>query len=318
MFFDERTISILTNMTVPSTYWNLKSEVYQYWFRSLLQKVDSCLEFKNLPQDWSQDFFLLCLWARGYVAVFESARFGDKETGIAFQPCTVSGYDFYYQPTKAIVSNPLYQKEFEIHKDCEILKLTPDFNGIFDIVDHYATQLAEITKGINVGLINAKMPLVVTADSMAESEKLKKVYDKIQAGESLVVWKDNKTHFEDEVMPRKNPFADCFMNNYQQTYVVTDLLSDMQTIMDSFYMEIGLPVRNYDGKAHMLQAEADMSNAQAQSRVSCWVNTLNESLELINKHFGTNLEVEQYEYETDSLYDGEASELDDRTKKSDR
>jgi hypothetical protein len=313
--FDERQIAILQNMSVPSTYWNLKSQQYQYWFRSLLQKIDSCLEFKGLPKEWSQDFFLLCLWARGYVAVFESARFGDKETGIAFQPCTLSGYDFYYQPTKAIVSNPLYQKELEIHKDCEILKLTPDFNGVWDIIDHFATELAEATKGINIGLINAKVPMVVTADSLAESEKLKKVYDKIQAGESLVVWKEDTNHFDTEVMPRKNPFADAFMNNYTQTYVVTDLLSDMQTILDQFYMEIGLPVRNYDGKAHMLQAEADMSNAQAQSRVSCWVNTLTESFELINNHYGTNLEVKQYEFEDNSMDNGEDAQFNGRAEK---
>lgn len=303
--FDERQIAILQNMSVPNTYWNLKSQQYQYWFRSLLQKIDSCLVFNNLPKDWSQDFFLLCLWARGYVAVFESARFGDKETGIAFQPCTVSGFDFYYQPTKAIVSNPLYQKELIIHKDCEILKLTPDFNGCWDIIDHYATELAELTKGINVGLINAKMPCIVTADSMAESEKLKKVYDKVQAGESLVVWKEDSNHFDKEIMPRKNPFEDAFLNDFNKTYIVGELLENMQTIMDQFYMEIGLPVSNSDKKAHMLNAEADMSDAQAQSRVSCWVNTLKESLELINNHFGTNMEVEKYEPESNySLDDG--------------
>ena len=310
--FDERQISILQNMCVPSTYWNKKSQQYQYWFRSLLQKIDSCLEFSNLPKDWSQDFFLLCLWARGYVAVFESQRFGDKETGIAFQPCTLSGYDFYYQPTKAIVSNPLYQKEMEIHKDCEILKLTPDFNGVWDIIDHYATQLAEATKGVNVGLINAKVPMVVTADSLAESEKLKKVYDKVQAGESLIVWKEDTNHFDAEVMPRKNPFDDAFLNDYKQTYVVTDLLADMQTIIDSFYMEIGLPVRTYDGKAHMLNAEADMQNNQAQARVSCWVNTLTESFDLINTHYGTNLEVKANEQQNYSVDNGEDAQYDEQ------
>lgn len=304
--FDERMINILEAMTVPSTYYTLKSQQYQYWFRSLLQKIDSCLEFKNLPKDWSQDFFLLCLWARGYVAVFESARFGDKETGIAFQPCTLGGpLDFYYNPTKAIVSNPLYQKELTIHQDCEILKLTPDFNGCWDIIDHYAVQLAELTKGINVGLINAKMPVIITADSLAESEKLKKVYDKVQAGESLVVWKEDTNHFDKEIIPRSNPFEDAFLNDFQKTYIVGELLENMQTIMDQFYMEIGLPVSNSDKKAHMLNAEADMSDAQAQSRVSCWVNTLKESLELINNHFGTNMEVEKYEPEQNySMDDG--------------
>lgn len=309
--FDERQIAILQNMTVPSTYWNTKSQQYQYWFRSLLQKIDSCLEFKNLPKDWSQDFFLLCLWARGYVAVFESERFGDKETGIAFQPCNVSGYDFYYQPTKAIVANPLYQKELTIHKDCEILKLTPDFNGIWDVIDHYATQLAELTKGINVGLINAKVPLVVTADSLAESEKLKKVYDKVQAGESLIVWKEDTNHFDKEVMPRKNPFEDAFLNDYTKTYIVTNLLQDMQTIMDQFYMEIGLPTRTFDGKAHMLNAEADMQANQSQARVSCWVNTLTESMELINEHYGTNLEVQANEQSFNTMDDGEDAQYDE-------
>lgn len=310
--FDERMINILESMSVPSTYYNLKSQQYQYWFRSLLQKIDSCLEFKNLPKDWSQDFFLLCLWARGYVAVFESARFGDKETGIAFQPCTLGGpLDFYYNPTKAIVSNPLYQKEFTIHQDCEILKLTPDFNGIWDIIDHYATQLAELTKGINVGLINAKVPLVVTADSLAESEKLKKVYDKVQAGESLIVWKEDTNHFEKEVMPRKNPFEDAFLNDYTKTYIVTNLLQDMQTIMDQFYMEIGLPTRTFDGKAHMLNAEADMQANQSQARVSCWVNTLTESMELINEHYGTNLEVQANEQSFNTMDDGEDAQYDE-------
>ena len=60
----------------------------------------------------------------------------------------------------------------------------------------------------------------------------------------------------------------------------------------------------------MLNAEAEMSNAQAQSRVSCWVNTLKESMEIINSHFGTNLEVEKYEQPINSVYDGETAQFD--------
>lgn len=283
--FDERTIELLENMKVPNTYWNNRSKEYKYWFRSLLQKMDSALVFNGLPEDWSQDFFLLCLWALGYVAVFDTARWG-----VAFQPCTLSGFDFYYQPTKALVSNPLYTKQLEIHKDCEILKLTPDFRGVFDIIDYYATQLAEASKGINVGLVNSKMPLVLTASNAAQAETLKKVYDKVQAGESLVVWKDLTDQFS-EVIPRKDPF-EVWNQDFKQTYIVTNLLTDLQTILDSFYMEIGLPVSTVDKKAHMLNAEADFNEAQSQARISCWVQTLNESFERINKKFGLNLSVD--------------------------
>lgn len=286
--FDERYIELLESMKVPNTYWKNKSIEYRYWFRSLLQKMDSALIFDGLPENWSQDFFLFCLWALGYVAVFDTARWG-----VAFQPCTLSGFDFYYQPTKAIVANPLYQKEFNIHKDCEILKLTPDFRGVFDIVDYYATQLAEASKGINVGLINAKMPLVLTASNAAQAETLKKVYDKVQNGESLVVWKDLTDQFS-EVIPRKDPF-EVWNQDYKQTYIVTNLLTDLQTILDSFYMEIGLPVSTVDKKAHMLNAEANFNEAQSQARISCWVQTLDESFERINKMFGLNLSVQMAE-----------------------
>lgn len=309
----ERTINVLESIKVPNTYWDKKSYEYKYFFRSLLQKIDSALLFKNLPENWSQDFFQLCLWAFGYVVCFRSSKYGDPNAGyIAFQPATLSGFDFYYQPTKALVTNPLYQKELEIHKDCEVLKLTPDFMGVFDIIDHYASQLAEATKGIDVGLINAKMPLVLTASNAAQAETLKKVYDKVQAGESLVVWKDLTDQFE-EVIPRKDPF-ETWNNDFKQTYVVTNLLQDMHTILDDFYTEIGIPVTIADKKSHMLNAEADFQESQSQARISCWLTTLNESLEYINKMFGTNITVEAQsnEREDDIDRDGERAESSDR------
>lgn len=304
----ERMINILESIKVPNTYWDKRSYEYKYFFRSLLQKIDSALIFKNLPEGWSQDFFLLCLWAWGYVAIFKSDRFGDDESGnVVFQPCTLSGYDFYYQPTKALIANPLYQKELKIHQDCEILKLTPDFMGVFDIIDHYASQLAEATKGIDIGLINAKMPMVLTASNAAQAETLKKVYDKVQAGESLVVWKDIEDKFN-EVIPRKDPF-NSWNNDFKQTYVVTNLLEDMHTILDDFYTEIGIPVSVVDKKSHMLNAEADFQQTQSQARISCWVATLNESFKLINERFGLNLEVE-YARKNDIDRDGEYPEQD--------
>lgn len=300
MLFDERNINLLESINVPNTYWKDKTWEYKYWFRSLLHKIDSSLDFQGLPKEWPNDFFMLCLWALGYVAVFNTERWGTT-----FQPCTLSGYDFYYQPTKALISNPKYQKELIIGKDCEILKLTPDFGGIFDIIDYYATKLAEISKGIDVGLINAKMPAILSATNQAQAETLKKVYDKVQAGESLVIWKDADDR--SEVIPRKNPF-ETWNQNFQQTYIVSTLLEDMQKILDSFYMEIGLPT-SLEKKSHVLNSEADFQAAQSQARIACWVTTLRESFDKINSHFGLELEVDYHECENDAGWDGEPTEL---------
>lgn len=293
--FSERFIETIGKIGVPSTYHENRSYEYLYWFRSLLQKIDSAIVFKNLPEGWSQDFFLLCLWYFGYVTIFQSERFGKEESNnVVFQPCSISGYNFYYQPEKCMVSNPLFTKELTIGKDCELLKLTPDFMGCWDVLDFYASQLAEVSKGVKMGLINAKFPLILTATNQAQSETLKKIYDKVQAGESLVVWKDLTQQFEDEIIPSKDPFT-AWNNDFKSTYLVTNLLEDMQTILNSFYMEIGLPTILNDKKAHTLDAEADFQSAQAQARLSCWITTLNESLDIINDHFGLNITVEKYE-----------------------
>jgi hypothetical protein len=197
------------------------------------------------------------------------------------------------------VANPLFNKEFTLHKDAELLKLTPDFMGCWDVIDFYAQQLAEASKGIKMGLINAKFPMILTASNQAQSETLKKVYDKVQAGESLVVWKDITKQVDDEIIPSKDPFT-AWNADYKSTYIVNNLLEDMQTILNSFYMEIGLPTILNDKKAHTLDAEADFQSAQAQARLSCWITTLNESLDIINEKFGLDISVKKYEEVNDA------------------
>ena len=289
--FDERTINILENIKAPNIYWNKRTWEYKYWFRALLQKIDSSLIFSGIPENWSNDFFMLCLWARGFVAVFETNRTGLQEYGpkYVFQPCNVAGFDFYFQPKTALISNPLYQAELTIGKQCEILKLTPDFMGIFDILDYYASKLAEISKGIDMGIINAKTPMILSAKNEAQAQTLKKVYDKVQRGESLVVFDD--TSDNDEIIPVKDPF-EAWNNDFTKTYIVHSLLEDMQSILDSFYVEIGLPVA-IEKKERIITSEADFASAQSQARIACWVETLRESFDRIKKIYpDLNLGVE--------------------------
>lgn len=315
MELNERNIELLENLKFPNTYWKGRTQEYRYWFRSLLQKIDSSLIFTGFPDGWSNDFFMLCLWAFGFVGVFKSDR-GDLkkfgESGVLFQPCTISGFDFYYQPKKFMVSNPMYSKEFEVGKNAELLKLTPDFCGVFDIIDYYATKLAEISKGIDMGLINTKMPVILTASNDAQSATLKKIYDKVQAGESLVVYKNTQEDSK-EIMPTKEPF-EVWNQDFKQTYIVHNLLEDMQLILDSFYVEIGLPVA-IEKKERLVTSEADFASAQSQARISCWVETLNESFDKIEKTLGLRLEVEYAAQKNDTDGDGDVSESEEHISK---
>lgn len=296
-FFSENTIDLLNGMQIPSTYWKDKSLAYRYWFRSLIHKIDSSIIFKNLPEGWSNDFFMFCLWCKGYVLVFKTNRkdlqkFG--ENGIVFNPCTLGGYDFYYQPTYAIVANPYmpmkFEYRFELEKDkAALLKLTPDFLGVLDIINYYASKLAELSKGIDMSIINSKFGLIASASNEAQAATLKSVMDELQKGNPLVVYKDQLNE-SDEIMPRKEPF-EIWIQELKKNYILTEQLADMQTILNSFYTEIGLPVA-IEKKERMITSEMDVASAQSQARIACWVETLRESLEIINKKFNTNIEVE--------------------------
>ncbi|MBO7735774.1 MAG: hypothetical protein J6S67_24615 [Methanobrevibacter sp.] len=305
-FFAEDTIDLLNNMKIPSTYYYEKSIVYKYWFRSLLHKIDSSIVFKNLPKGFSNDFFMFCLWVRGYVVFFKTdrkdlLRYGEK--GVVFQPCHVSGYDFYYQPLKATVANKYlsYKNVFDLQKDnAALLKLTPDFLGVLDILDFYAAKLASLSEAIDMSIINSKMGLIATAENEAQAATLKAIYDKLQRGEPLVVF-DDLTKDNDEVMPKKEPFQ-MWIQELKKNYILTDQLQDFQTILNSFYCEIGLPVA-IEKKERLVTSEADFASAQSQARIACWIQTLNESLEIINKKFDLDIGVE-YARENDDISGG--------------
>ena len=311
-FFSENTVDLLNGMQIPSTYYKEKSIEYMYWFRSLIHKIDSSIVFKNLPKGWSNDFFMFCLWVRGYVLVFKTNRkdlqqYG--ENGIVFNPCHVSGYDFYYQPTTATVANPhmptKFSYQFDLQKDnAALLKLTPDFLGVLDIIDYYASKLAELSKGIDMSIINSKFGLIASASNEAQAATLKSVMDELQKGNPLVVYKDQLKE-SDEIIPRKEPF-DIWIQELKKNYILTDQLQDFQTILNSFYTEIGLPVA-IEKKERMITSEADFASAQSQARIACWVETLRESLEIINKKFNTKIEVE-YAREINDNGDREGAE----------
>lgn len=311
-FFSENTIDLLDGMHIPSTYFKDKSIAYRYWFRSLIHKIDSSIIFKNLPEGWSNDFFMFCLWCKGYVLVFKTdrkdlQRFG--KGGIVFNPCTLDGYDFYYQPTFAIVANPhmptKFSYQFDLDKDnAAILKLTPDFLGVLDIIDYYASKLAELSKGIDMSIINSKFGLIASASNEAQAATLKSVMDELQKGNPLVVYKE-LLESSDEVIPRKEPF-EIWIQELKKNYILTEQLGDMQTILNSFYTEIGLPVA-IEKKERMITSEMDVASAQSQARISCWVETLRESLEIINKKFNINIEVE-YAREINDIGDRKGTE----------
>lgn len=262
----------------PSAVKAYNNKTFGYWVRALFQRAQSILEF-DLPDEWKgnvKDFFLYCLFKYGYVAVFDSEEFG-----FAFQPCGLSGYNFYYQPTTALIANPKLNKSFTIGSECEILKLTPDYIGIWDILEYYAERFSTLDNAINMSLINCKTPYILGAKNKTASSALKKILDKVNKGEPAVV-------FDEKLMNDPNTKDTPFqllelLHNPKEAYLTTDQLLDFQTILNNFDNEIGIPTLPYQKKERMVADEATMRIYDGCARSLTWFNTLIASIDNVKK-----------------------------------
>ena len=275
-------INVAAGTYNPSSVKAFNNETFMFWQRSLFQRACSVIELEGLPENWKgnvKDFLYYCLFKYGYVAVFNNVKFG-----LSFQPCTLNGYNFYYQPTHAIISNPLLTDDLEIGKQCELLKLTPDYFGIWDIISYYAEKLSSLDNAINMSLINNKFAFIIGARNKTAGEALKKMLDKVNSGQPAVIY-DLK--LLNDPQDKAEPWQFLERKNLKESYLTSDQLMDFQTILNNFDTEIGIPVLPYQKKERMVTSEAESKIIDATSRSVVWYDTLSRSIDDVNKMFGT-------------------------------
>lgn len=277
-------LNLIEGTYTPSETHNIDNYQYWYWFRSLFQRAASTLDFK-LPNDWTaegKDFFYYCLFKYGFVVVFKA-----DEIGTVFNPGTLNGFDIYYQPTEAIVTNPALKessREMKLHEECEIIKLTPDYLGIWDIINFYAEKLANMSCSLDMTVENSKLAFVVAGKTKSARESLKKIFDKISKGITAIV--------SDSVVasPKQDyePFT-WLTRDVKNSYIGEQLLQDMQTVLNMFDREVGIPTIPYQKKERMVDFESKSAIIDASSRLATWQKCLEESIEKVNAMFGLKI-----------------------------
>lgn len=275
----------LNSLYIPSNVKYLNTRVFAYWERSLFQRAMSVIEI-DVPESWKgnvKDFLYYCLFRFGHVAVFEK-----DDLGIVFNPGTFKGFDFYYQPTNYLIANPKFPTsiDLEIGKDCELIKLTPDFMGIWDIISYHAEKLASLDSAINMSIINSKFGWIFGARNKGIAQTIKKIYDKLNRGEPLIVY-DAK--MQDDPQTKKEPWQFLDRQNIKSSYITTDQLADFQTILNNFDSEIGIPTVPYHKKERMVTSEADSRVIDSTSRSIIWYETIANSLDKVNAMFNLGL-----------------------------
>lgn len=245
-----------------------------YFFRSLYQRCLSIINF-NLPETWNKNYFKNVLFGNGFIGVINS-----PEYGIIPQICTMSGYGLYLEPKRVLVSQPLVNFEGNIGDNCELIRLTPDYRGVCDIIEHYALQLSIAFTSVKTSLFNSRLSYLAVAKNKQAAETLKIIAEKISAGEPVIVYdkmlKDTDLTGDDPI------FTEAF--DVGNNYITDRLLEDMRNILNDFDREIGIPVID-DKKERRIISEVNMLISDTGSRLETWTECLNDSIARVRQVF---------------------------------
>lgn len=269
----------------PSTYHCANTELHSYYMRYLIQQALAQFDWE-IPPEWDRDYFLYTLYCYGYLAVFDTSAFG-----VICQQCTLRGLNLYYHPTNALIANPILNQvepgvhDLEIGRQCEILKLQPDYNSIIDKVAYYADMMALCDESAGLNLINSQLSYVLFANNKQEAETLKKMFDTLHSGQPAVAV---------TIKGRAKGAPDAwepFAQNVGQNFIADKVLQAKSTFKDMFLTELGIPNANTEKKERLLVDEVNANNIETAIIPDLWLSTLQEGCKRIRDRFGINLSV---------------------------
>lgn len=223
------------------------------------------------------DYILNTLITRGYII------FTETKAGVLPLRGTVTGNNYMYMPTTATIVVPgLDSMERTISEDCEILYLERTMDNWFwtfnDIIDVYAEQLASADGAIEVNLMNSRGAFIAEAETKAQAETIKSLYNDITNGDPLVVYRSNELSKDG---------LNVFFGNVKNNFIV-DLVQDAKrSIMNEFLTVIGINNANTDKRERLITAEADANNVELAVNIADWKMNLKNCCDRINKMFDT-------------------------------
>lgn len=275
-------LNALAGRYSPAGVKAFNNETYAYWERSLYQRAASRID-AELPENWEgskRDFLFWCLLRNGFVFVSYS-----DTIGYWFNPGSLYGLDFYYQPTEFLLANPRATKiglknRYKLHEEGDLLKFMPDFIGIFDIISYYAEKLSSLDSGINMSIINAKVPFILGGKTKAVVHTLKDIMDQVNKGNPAVFYDKIISNDPED---RDTPFQFLELQKIKDNYVLDKQLQDFQTILNAFDAEIGINTLPYTKAERFVSAEANARKIDSQARITTAIECLNSSAEMIKK-----------------------------------
>ena len=278
-------LNVYNGSRSPGTIHAANTELGAYFRRYLFQKAVSVFDIE-CPDTWSKDYFWYVLYGAGYVGVLDVPGMG-----VIPQYCTIKGYNVYYQPKGFIVANAAIQNGQTLEKsigiDGVLMKLTPDYTGICDLIGYYADLMAVSAESMGINILNSKLAYIFGVKNQAGADSFKKMVDKINAGDPSVFV--DKNLLDADGNPTWVEYAQDLRNNF----IAPDLLQTMNQIERMFESEIGIPNNGgIEKKERLISDEVNANNVSTYSKAALWLENLQTSCDEVHRMFGLNVSID--------------------------
>lgn len=283
--YNWQTINSETYVVSPSTLHTRNNALFSFFRKYLIQKVLGIFKFK-LPENWAENYFLYTLFLQGFVAVVNTDKFG-----VIPQNCGLQGYNVMYQPTHAVIANPLLTGMLTpvIDRQCALIKLMPDYSSINDLVNYYADNMAMSAEALEMNIANSKLSYMFSSKSKQGAESLKKLFDDVQKGE-LGVFYDSALSKKRNNGETELPWT-VFNQDLKTSFIAPDLMDCMRRWEELFCNDVGISNVRSDKKERLIVAEAESNNEETRSKAELWLETLQKGCDTANRLFGIDMGV---------------------------
>lgn len=275
-------INTANSAVSPSTVHCKNTGLQRYFARYLLQKAIAVFKWK-MPENWASNYILYCLYSWGYFAIVNTDKFG-----VIAQGCALKGYDVYYQPTHAVISNPLLTGIIEprIGTQCALIRLQPDYGGILDKVNFYADMMALCAETVGTNILNSKLSYIFGAASKNDAESFKKMFDKVASGEPAAFI--GKDLFNEDGTPNWMQFN----QNLKDTYIADEVMIDLRKWEQEFCRDLGINNANTEKKERMIVDEVESNNEETLLWSDLTLEQLKKDCQKARDLFGIELDVD--------------------------
>lgn len=268
-----------TQPTDVSGQYNLRTHYYR---NRLLRRVMSIIEFDNCPPGWDVEWFKKQLLLKGFMCIGRTSEYG-----VIPMECTYHGLNVFNRPTKCTISNHLiHNLTLEIGKDCVLVHLEHNYQGIWPLLNIYSEKLASIDGGIDVNILNTKAAWIFDCDGKAQEETAKKIYDDITSGRPAVFVRANNSS-----SLNSDGKVGITMLNVKNTYVTDMLMDAKRETRYEFLSEIGINNANVDKKERVNTLEVEANDDELRNSIDDWKENLENQIKQVNEMFELNIKV---------------------------